>query len=460
MKMNNKIDETQILEADTVNDFLGEYNVKETIRSYKGALKRYFTFINVDPDKYVIDIRLLEKNKKIKVIDQYEKDITNYKNYLLNESYAPRSIHNEISSIKLFLEHHRIDLDKTFWNKLKKRGMGKGTGTITDFKIPSSQDLKKILTHATTRARAMFLLQTSSGMRLGEICALKLSDIDLGYKYPHIIIRYETAKTRVKGRTRCSPEAKTAIKEWLKIRDQSYKTAQNRTSGEYRNPDGKDRLFPISVKMARYTWNGLLEKSGFTERDNSGKEKKNKRHLMATHANRKYFRSEFSKYDNELAKYLMNQRTPLDRVYRDWSDEYLDKEYAKGVGYLLVFEKGEDPEQIEKFEKYKQDQGKKELEMGNKILDLEKEVITVRKQYVQIEGNYRQLNGKMIGVEQKVKTFESYQMQDILMDTDVDAFMHEFYNNPEFKEKIRKILKGIKKKAEEGHKQQMCLKIA
>lgn len=92
-------------------------------------------------------------------------------------------------------------------------------------------------------------------------------------------------------------------------------------------------------------WNRLLEKSGFTEKDNSGK---NERYLMSTQTNRKYFRTEFSKYDNELAKYLMNQRTPLDRVYRDWSDEYLDKEYAKGVKYLLVFDRGKDPKQPEK----------------------------------------------------------------------------------------------------------------
>lgn len=181
--MSNKTDEPQILEASTINEFINEYTAAETIRLHRRALKKYFTFVNVNLDSYVIDIRLLGRIKKINATDQYEKDITAYKNYLIKEDYAPKTIQGEVSSIRLLLEHHHIDLDNSFWRKLDKRGTGKGKGAISDFKVPSPQDLRKILTHATTRARAIFLLQATSGMRLGEICALKLSDIDLSFEY-------------------------------------------------------------------------------------------------------------------------------------------------------------------------------------------------------------------------------------------------------------------------------------
>ena len=106
----------------------------------------------------------------------------------------------------------------------------------------------------------MYLLQSSSGMRIGEICNLKYygkdderNDIDLSYEYPHITLR--KTKSRAKGRTRCSPEAKEAILEWLKIR-----------------PNNNDnRLFQSKTKSARIMWNRLLKKSGYAKKDQSGK---------------------------------------------------------------------------------------------------------------------------------------------------------------------------------------------
>lgn len=335
------IDEKTIFEAAKIKDFINEYTAKETIRQYKIALKKYFIHYNKDPDSYIKDIRNMDNGNKNKVIDQYEKDISHYRNYLIESDYSPKAIHNYISAIKMFLEHHRIDLDKAFWKKLKQRGIEKVAEPICNFKIPTSSDLKQILTHASTKPRAMFLLQSSSGMRIGEICSLKLSDIDLEYEYPHITLR--KTKSRAKGRTRCSPEAKEAITEWLKIRKEQLELKQKRTLDKYQNPEDKDKLFPGTPKSARKMWNNLLRKSNFAKKDKTGKYERN---LMSTHTLRKFFRNEVSKYDNQLAAYLMNQRTALDRKYRDWNDDYLDQEYAKGVQYLMVFQSNVTDERI------------------------------------------------------------------------------------------------------------------
>lgn len=335
------MDEKTIFESKTINDFINEYTAKETIRQHKIALKKYFTHYDKDPDKYIIDIRDLNNHDRNDATDQYEKDITQYRNYLTREEYSPKAIHNYVSSVKMFLEHHRIDLDKAFWKKLRNRGIEKTNDSVCNFKVPKPDDLKKILTHANTKSRSMALLQFSSGMRVGEICNLKLSDIDLDYEYPHITLR--KTKTRAKGRTRCSPEAKEAILEWLKIRKDALETQKKLTLDEYWDKDNEERLFPGTPKNARKMWNRLLEKSRYAKKDKTGKYPRN---LMGTHSLRKAFRSEFSKHDNDLAAYLMNQRTGLDRKYRDWSDEYLDQEYAKGVQYLMVFQSNVTDERI------------------------------------------------------------------------------------------------------------------
>ncbi len=343
-----KIDENTIFGSKTVQDFINEYTAKQTIRLYKLQLKKYFQYLNVDPDDYIKDVRNMDNGSKLKTLDGYEKNITDYRNDLIKNDYSPKAIHNYISSVKMFLEHHRINLDNAFWKKLKKRGIEKIVEPICDFKIPMPDDLKKILTHASTKARALFLLQSSSGMRIGEVCSLKLSDIDLSYEYPHIIIRGKKAKTRAKGRTRCSPEAKEAILEWLKIRDAEIKLKQQRVTKEYLKSDFNERLFTCSPKSARKMWNTLLKKAQYTDKDDSGKYK---RHMMSTHSNRKYFINEFSKYNNDLAKYLANQRTNLDKKYRDWTDEYLDEQYAQGVKHLLVFERESTDEKLKEKDK-------------------------------------------------------------------------------------------------------------
>lgn len=352
----NNVNEKTILNSKTINDFINEYTARETIRQHKIALKKYFTHYNKNPDSYIKDIRNMDNGPRNKVLDQYEHDISQYRNHLINEGYSPKCIHNYMSSIKMLLEHYRIDLDKAFWKKLHKRGIEKTNEAICDFKIPTPQQLKEILTHANTKPRAMFLLQCSSGMRIGEICSITKNDIDLSYEYPHIVLR--DTKTRSKGRTRCSPEAKEAILEYLKTRKDNSDT----------------RLFQCKAKTARNMWNRLLRKSKYEDKDKTGKYERN---LMSTHVLRKYFRNEFSKYSNDLAAYLMNQRTGLDRKYRDWSDEYLDQEYAKGVSNVLVFQSNVTDERLtglnDEVQKLKEDKQKMQDtidEMKAQILEL------------------------------------------------------------------------------------------
>lgn len=333
-----------------IDEFLNEYTAKETIRQYKISLKKYFNYHNQNPDIYVKDIRNLDNGKRNKIMDQYEIDITNYRNHLTKQDYSPKCIHNYISSVKMFLEHYRIDLDKAFWKKLKSRGIEKVVESVCDFKIPTPAQLKQILTHANTKIRSISLLQSSSGMRIGEICNLTLNDIDLDYKFPHITIR--KPKTKMKGRTRCSPEAKEAIQEWLKIR-----------------PDNDDpRLFQCKPKVARTMWNRILKQSGYAKKDKNGKYPRN---LMGTHSLRRYFRNEFSKYNNNLAAYLMNQRTGLDRKYRDWSDEYLDEQYARGVDHLLVFQQNVTDERLNSMQEQMENKDMAITEMQGKIEQLE-----------------------------------------------------------------------------------------
>ena len=122
-------------------------------------------------------------------------------------------------------------------------------------------------------------------------------------------------------------------------------------------------------------WNRLLKKAGYTKKDKTGKYP---RFLMGTHTLRKYFRNEFSKYSNDLAAYLMNQRTGLDRKYREWTDKYLDEEYSKGVENVLVFQQNVTSERVGDLEQQLQQVQKDKQEMQDTIAELKAQVLELR----------------------------------------------------------------------------------
>jgi len=82
-----------------------------------------------------------------------------------------------------------------------------------------SEPLKHLMSVITkVRDRAMILLLLRTGMRIGELLATTLSEIDLK---EHKIIIYEASKTCIGRVVYFSHDARTALELWLKQRDAS-----------------------------------------------------------------------------------------------------------------------------------------------------------------------------------------------------------------------------------------------
>jgi len=333
----NKIEESK-----KIQDFLS-YREGNTKKSYTNSLKKFLKWFDkkytkIDFDSYLKDIRLMEIKEKIAATDQYEKDILNYLKELKTK-HPPKTISTDIAIVKSLLRHCRIDLDNAFWDQIKR--LRPGNATVNESKASTQKELKEILTHANTRQRAIFMTMITSGLRVGEVCSMKMKDIDLNHAYPRIKISYAAAKNKKPCRTRVSPETKSCILEWLKIRDneiiKSYKRQMN--FGTVPKVDSfedvvkqEDRLFPFETRTIERIWNELLAKAGYDEKNDSGIHKRN------VHSLRRVFRTQYGKYNNDLAEYFMNHISELDRVYDLKDDEWLDQEYGKGLRYLTIFE--------------------------------------------------------------------------------------------------------------------------
>lgn len=157
---------------------------QNTLDAYRRDLASFFSYNNLE-----------------KITDQ---GVLQYLAYLKQEGYAPSSIARAVNSIKLFFRFLRREkiLDKDISHSLEAP---KQWFLISD--VPSQADTMRLLDAPLgdllqdVRDRAILELLYSSGMRVSELCALSVLDVD-------------DAQIRVKGKggkERIIPIAKRSI---------------------------------------------------------------------------------------------------------------------------------------------------------------------------------------------------------------------------------------------------------
>jgi len=350
----------------TVDDFLSNFTSDSTIRGYRCHLKQFFTLIKKDPDNYIVDVRRLTNDGRLDVLESYERDITKYWQWLISENRSPKTIQNAVDCIRVFLKQYRIQLDDIFWENIRRRGTG--NKPVTQETPITKEMLKRILIHGDAKAKAMILVIASSGMRIGEAIKLKIKDIDLNSTPTKITVRY-TGPNSVKNKssrvTFISNEATVALKEWLRIRDESLATSTKRSNLPGRaKQSNDDRLFFCSTQNVRKIWNRLLEKAGVDQKDD-----RTGRHKVIVHGLRKYFRTNFSRHNRDIAEVLMGHEGYLSSAYLRFTEEELKQEYLKGSKHLLVFETAVDAEELKTLQSELQET-KNQLIESNKRIDL------------------------------------------------------------------------------------------
>jgi len=255
----------------------------------------------------------------------------------------PKTIRTALAAVKMFLLENDIEIPQKFWIKLRRRM--KGTRAQTQETIPTNHQLKEILQHGETKARALFLLLSSSGMRIQEALHLTTNDINMSTTPAIINIRGETTKTGNRRTTFMSQEAKEALKAWLKERDQYLNNAITKSKFKTKKPTKDTRLFPFAYDNARVMWKRLLERAGYYETDPTTRITK-----MRIHTLRKYFRTRMSTagIPEGIIEALLGHEEYITHIYRQFTDQDLAKFYQKGEEKLIVFETPMDSTALEK----------------------------------------------------------------------------------------------------------------
>ncbi len=338
-----------------IEEFLSNFHSESTIRGYRCHLNQFFDVIKKDPDNYLKDVRKMENGARLDALDDYEKDVNKYWNWLIKKEFAPKTVYNGVNAVRQFLKQYRIQLDDIVWQNISRRGTG--NKPITVDKPLTKEILREIFTHANAKSRSAFLIMASSGIRRKELMQLQENDIEWDTDPIKIRIRH-TGKANQKIKSKYSrysfitAEAALALREWMKVRKERGITNK--------------RIYPWNRTNINKAWVRLLKKAGYTMKD----EQTNYYvyHLLML---RKFFRSEFGKHDRDLCDFLMGHKHYLTENYWRKEEKEVQKEYQEGMHYLLIYETSVDSERLNSMEEQLEEKDKIIMEMKTRIDGLE-----------------------------------------------------------------------------------------
>ena len=228
-----------------------------------------------------------------------------------NNQRSPSTTINMFSRIKKYLYHRGIKLHpQDIKEELEFRSR------IEEELYPLSVDnIQSIVSNMRYKHKTQFICQSSSLMRIGEIVQLRKKHLILEGQNIIIKIPATIAKFK-KGRTTFfSKEASKLLRPML------------------RNLDDDDLIFGTNDNVKHSEINSeqilrrILEKSGLNMRYES-----NNRYMINTHSFRAFGITKISRHDPNFAKKIAGQK-----------------------GYLLQYDRMDDDEKLELYEKYEND---------------------------------------------------------------------------------------------------------
>lgn len=238
----------------------------------------------------------------------YKMDVIRFFNEIKDN--PPKSVASQLSCVRTMLIENGVSLPEAFWRRLRQRYPS--SKALTQDRIPTKDELQKILANLDLPYRALALCLLSSGARVGEMTKIKLCDVDFKSNPTTIQLRGEYCKNGVGRVVFISSEAKKELQLWLEVR---------KNKGE----DKDDRVFPFPPINFWKAWRKALTETNLDFKDES-----TNRLVLHIHTLRKYFRTYAGKiiYRDALEA-LLGHEGYLSSSYLRLSVEDLRKEYLK-----------------------------------------------------------------------------------------------------------------------------------
>lgn len=344
--------------------YLISHSTKTKI-TYQSALNHFKEFVK---QQYNCNETELVAKIKSEELDIYQ-TLRSFVIYLDKKNIRPQGLRSYVSGIKGYLRHWGIRINSDDYKQLVK------IPRITKTReIPLTKEIiLRILRNSPPKLQTAILLSCSSGLRIGEIVQLKISDIDFESEPVKINVRAEIAKGGSSRETFITRETTNALKDYLKRyydwKDEDHNLRlQNTVIFGRTSKKNKEILLKYPVEASKQTLQASLRKQLALIPDLSLKNE-NGRLAIHFHGFRKYFRTVLGNVcGRDYAEALMGHSFYMDTYYQ-LSEDKKREMYLEAEPHLTL----SDFETVEKNIKKLSEKNNQLEEKFNNLLEYLKE---------------------------------------------------------------------------------------
>lgn len=324
-------------------NFVDTCRSEATRRVYIKALHYFMEYLRLPLQAYD---RLLDKDPKTIQID-----ICDFITFLRKE-HSSATVTLYVAALNKFFAMN--DVTTLNWKKIHSFEGEKEKQT--EDRPYTHSEIHTLINNASLRDKAIILLMSSAGLRVGAVPGLRVKDLEPVDKYNLYKVRVYSKSVKSRYVSMCTPECRSSLFQYLEHRKRWGERITDDSllfRADYNVREGTRKVKPVTVRAIIRTVDVLLRNTGLRHQVSIANEtvgvgvgsrqlqpQYKRFHIMMTHGFRKFFETNAFKagMDHIYIRRLMGQKSGLEDAYLKLSEEDLLEGDNKHVGYLDIID--------------------------------------------------------------------------------------------------------------------------
>jgi integrase len=319
-------------------NFVDTCRSEATRRVYIKALHYFMGYLRLPLQAYD---RLLDKDPKT-----IQMDICDFITFM-KKNHSSATVTLYVAALNKFFAMN--DVTTLNWKKIHSFEGEKEKQT--EDRPYTHSEIHTLIDNTSLRDKAIILLMSSAGLRVGAVPGLRVKDLEPVDKYNLYKVRVYSKSVKSRYVSMCTPECRSSLFQYLEHRKRWGERITDDSPlfrADYNVREGARKVKPVTVRAIIRTVDVLLRNTGLRHQVSIanetvgvgvGSRPQYKRfHIMMTHGFRKFFETNAFKagMDHMYIRRLMGQKSGLEDAYLKLSEEELLEGDSKHVGYLGI----------------------------------------------------------------------------------------------------------------------------